>query len=81
MKLVEYIVRTENINLITEATDTAIAAQIIQSQYLGYATNYLVTMSGLELRRRGTTPYQEGDRIFLSWEWQEALIFPDPSKS
>jgi len=79
---VKVVVRPENINFTAEATsDTACAAKIIQSQYLGYATSYLVEMSGLEfhvleLRRRGATPYQEGDRVFLSWEWQEALIFP-----
>lgn len=83
---VKVVIRPENINLTANTTDTAYAAQIVQSQYLGYATSYLVEMSGvefhvLELRRRGATPYQEGDRVFLSWEWQEALIFPDTSKS
>lgn len=78
---VKVVVRPENINLTAEVSNTACAAKIIQSQYLGYATSYLVEMSGiefrvLELRRRGATPYQEGDRVFLSWEWQEALIFP-----
>ncbi len=78
---VTVVIRPENINLTAEASHTAYAAKIIQNQYLGYATSYLVDMSGvefhvLELRRRGATPYQEGDRVFLSWEWQEALIFP-----
>ena len=30
----------------------------------------------MELRRRGTIPHQEGEQVFLSWKWSEALIFP-----
>ena len=45
------------------------------------AIGYLLSMADLklhvmELRRRGTIPHQEGEQVFLSWEWSEALIFP-----
>lgn len=75
---VRLVVRPENICL--NRDNTGHAATIIQSQYLGYATSYLVQAIGLnfhvmELRRRGTSPYKEGERIFISWEWTEALIF------
>jgi spermidine/putrescine transport system ATP-binding protein len=74
---VRLVVRPENIYL---NRATGHAATIIQSQYLGYATSYLVKAIGLnlhvmELRRRGTNPYKEGERVFISWEWTEALIF------
>ena len=74
---VRLVVRPENICL---SHATGYAATIIQSQYLGYATSYLVNALGLtlhvmELRRRGTSPYKEGERVFISWEWTEALIF------
>ena len=74
---VRLVVRPENICL---SHETGYAATIIQSQYLGYATSYLVNAIGLnlhvmELRRRGTSPYKEGERVFISWEWTEALIF------
>lgn len=75
---VRLVVRPENICL--NHANTGHAATIIQSQYLGYATSYLVQAIGLnfhvmELRRRGTSPYKEGERVFISWEWMEALIF------
>ena len=75
---VRLVVRPENICL--NCTNIGYAATIIQSQYLGYATSYLVNAIGLdfhviELRRRGTSPYKEGERVFISWEWTEALIF------
>ncbi|WP_201277920.1 ABC transporter ATP-binding protein [Scytonema millei] len=75
---VRLVVRPENICL--NRADIGYAATIIQSQYLGYATSYLVQAIGLnfhvtELRRRGTSPYKEGERVFISWEWMEALIF------
>jgi spermidine/putrescine transport system ATP-binding protein len=74
---VRLVVRPENICL---SHETGYAATIIQSQYLGYATSYLVNAIGLnlhvmELRRRGTSPYKEGERVFISWEWTDALIF------
>lgn len=75
---VRLVVRSENICL---SHDTGYAATIIQSQYLGYATSYLINAIGLtlqvmELRRRGTNPHKEGERVFISWEWTEASIFP-----
>ena len=75
------VVRPENIILTTEASSVGCHATIIQSQYLGYATSYLLSMAGLELhvmelRRRLTKPHQEGKQMFISWEWSEALIFP-----
>ena len=75
---VRLVVRPENICL--SRADIGYAATIIQTQYLGYATSYLVNAIGLnfhvmELRRRGTSPYKEGERVFISWEWTEALIF------
>ena len=78
---VRLVVRPENIILTTEASSIGCHATIIQSQYLGYATSYLLNMAGLELhvmelRRRGTKPHQEGKQMFISWEWSEALIFP-----
>lgn len=74
---VRLVVRPENICL---SHETGYAATVIQSQYLGYATSYLVNAIGLnlhvmELRRRGTSPYKEGERVLISWEWTEALIF------
>lgn len=82
---VQLVVRPENIILTREPTSAGCQAKIIQSQYLGYATSYLVYMAGLEfhvleLRRRGASPYQEGDQVFLCWKWQEALIFPPQSR-
>jgi spermidine/putrescine transport system ATP-binding protein len=78
---VRLVVRPENIILNTETPAIGYQATIIQSQYLGYATSYLLSMADLklhvmELRRRGTIPHQEGEQVFLSWEWSEALIFP-----
>lgn len=77
-RAVRLVVRPENICL--NRADIGYAATIIQSQYLGYATSYLVNAIGLnfdvmELRRRRTSPYKEGERVFISWEWTEALIF------
>ncbi len=56
-------------------------ATIQQSQYLGYATSYLLEWRGqgfeaLELRRRGSTPLAEGTPVSLAWDGSEALIFP-----
>lgn len=78
---VRLVVRPENIIITHESTGAGCEAMIIQSQYLGYATSYLIYMAGLELhvlelRRRGASSYREGNQVFLSWEWQEALIFP-----
>lgn len=80
-RAVKLVVRPENIILTTEYSEFGCAATIVQSQYLGYATSYLLQMQDLELhvmelRRRGTIPRREGEQVFLSWEWQEALIFP-----
>jgi spermidine/putrescine ABC transporter ATP-binding subunit len=74
---VRLVLRPENICL---SYETGHPATIIQSQYLGYATSYLVNAIGLnlqvmELRRRGTTPHKEGEEVFVCWEWTEALIF------
>lgn len=79
-KAVRLVVRPENI-ILTSDSRTECQATIIQSQYLGYATSYLLSMADLELqvmelRRRGTIPRREGEKVFLSWEWSEALIFP-----
>ncbi len=78
---VRVVVRPENIILTREPSGAGYQAMITQSQYLGYVTSYLLHTTGLdfhvlELRRRGAKPYREGDQVFLSWEWQEALIFP-----
>ena len=77
---VRLVVRPENI-ILNKTPAIGYQATIIQSQYLGYATSYLLSMAGLELhvmelRRRGTKPHQEGEQMFISWEWSEALIFP-----
>lgn len=77
---VRLVVRPENI-ILNKTPAIGYQATIIQSQYLGYATSYLLSMADLklhvmELRRRGTIPHQEGEQVFLSWEWSEALIFP-----
>ena len=77
---VRLVVRPENIILSREALNGGYQGTIMQTQYLGYATSYLLCTQDLELhvmelRRRGACPYQEGERVFLSWEWSEALIF------
>jgi spermidine/putrescine transport system ATP-binding protein len=79
-KAIRLVVRPENIVLKCDRSGAECQATIIQSQYLGYATSYLLRMQDLELhvmelRRRGGIPHQEGEQVFLSWEWSEALIF------
>ena len=79
-KAIRLVVRPENIVLTCDNSGAGCQATIIQSQYLGYATSYLLRMQSLELhvmelRRRGGIPHQEGEQVFLSWEWSEALIF------
>jgi spermidine/putrescine transport system ATP-binding protein len=85
---VRLMVRPENMTLLTEPTPTSLPVKILQSQYLGYSTSYLLqwaegretaplqhTFHALELRRRGSLPRSEGDTVYLAWNWSEALIF------
>ncbi|HEY9877266.1 MAG TPA: ABC transporter ATP-binding protein [Leptolyngbyaceae cyanobacterium] len=85
---VRLMVRPENMTLLSNAiaqppTDqlaTSLPVTILQSQYLGYATSYLLqlgsqTFHALELRRRGALPRLEGEAAYLTWHWSEALIF------
>lgn len=77
---VRLMVRPENMTLRSDAILSSLPVIILQSQYLGYATSYLLglgdqTFHALELRRRGSLPRQEGDVAHLTWDWSEALIF------
>lgn len=79
---VRVMIRPENMRLTAEP-GTHFTGQIKQSQYLGHATEYLVLSGGtmfrvLELRRRGAVPFREGATVGLSWNWDEALVYPEP---
>lgn len=75
---VRVMVRPENLALSREAHGTSWEGKIIQSQYLGHATEYLVAALGgefraLELRSRRT--YREGETVHLSFNENEALVY------
>ncbi|HEY9736561.1 MAG TPA: ABC transporter ATP-binding protein, partial [Trichocoleus sp.] len=71
---VRLMVRPENITLLSEPLSASFPAKILQSQYLGYATSYLLESAGdqssdiksqpslhaLELWRRGALPQPQG---------------------
>ena len=77
---VKVMVRPENVAL--SDNGPGIRGRIVQSQYQGHATQYLVecgtlTFRVLELRRRGASPREEGSDVTLRWNWDEALVYPD----
>jgi spermidine/putrescine transport system ATP-binding protein len=77
---VRLVVRPENIHVSADHSALGLPATIRLSQYLGYATHYILhssieNLQVLELRRRGTRLYHEGDNVYLSWDCSEALIF------
>jgi spermidine/putrescine transport system ATP-binding protein len=56
------------------------AGVIRLANYLGHGTEYLIersnhTYRALELRRRGAKPYNEGQTVDMSWNWDEALVY------
>ncbi len=75
---VRVMIRPEN----TTLGETGFRGQIIQSQFLGHSTEYLVRSGNsifhvLEARRRGTVPRAEGAFVSISWKWEEALVYPE----
>jgi len=79
---VNVMVRPENLRLSPQSNDDALAGVIKQAHYLGYATEYLVEstfgiLRALELRRRGTTPMGEGEKVSIGWRGDEALVYAD----
>jgi spermidine/putrescine transport system ATP-binding protein len=80
---VRVMVRPENLRLIPPAAGTR-PGTIRQASYLGHATEYLIasgpdTFRALELRRRGETPKAEGAEVGIGWNWEEALVYPEPA--
>jgi spermidine/putrescine transport system ATP-binding protein len=77
---VQMVIRPEYIRLSREPLADGYSAQVLQTQYLGYATSYLLQTLGhqlhaLELRHQGMTPYQEGEALWCQWNSTDALIF------
>jgi spermidine/putrescine transport system ATP-binding protein len=78
---VRVMIRPENVAL-SAAGGPGFEARIVQSQYEGHATRYLVEAGSilfhvLELRRRGAIPRPEGSTVTLGWIWDEALVYPE----
>ncbi len=77
---VKVMIRPENLQ-IRPAGQGVFDGEILQSLYLGPATDYLVRSGErifrvLELRRRGAVPHAEGAPVSLTWETEEALVYP-----
>lgn len=78
---VKVMIRPENLQLRPPGSG-GFDGKILQAQYLGPATEYIVqcgaeVFHALELRRRGATPHTENSPVSLSWNWQEALVYPE----
>jgi spermidine/putrescine transport system ATP-binding protein len=77
---VQLVIRPEYIQLSQEPWVDGFPAQVLQTQYLGYATSYLIQalghqLHGLVLRHPGMVPYPEGESLWCRWNSTDALVF------
>jgi spermidine/putrescine transport system ATP-binding protein len=73
-------VRPENFNIRADAPG-ALSGTIQQAHFLGHATEYVIACNdslfrALQLRQRGDAPIPEGQKVTLSWDWEDALVYP-----
>jgi spermidine/putrescine transport system ATP-binding protein len=78
---VQLVIRPENVLLSHTPLTEGYPALLRQVQYLGFGTRYLLHLTGhplhaLQLRHRGTLPFTEGEKLWVHWNWTEALVFP-----
>jgi spermidine/putrescine transport system ATP-binding protein len=78
---VQLMIRPENVSLSNTPSAEGYPVILRQVQYLGFGTRYLLQLAGhpihaLQLRHRGTLPFTEGEKLWVHWDWTEALIFP-----
>lgn len=80
---VRVMIRPENLRLTPRTdNDAGPGGTVMQSHYLGFATEYLVEsdfgiLRALEIRHRGATPLAEGTKVSIQWRSDEALVYRD----
>ncbi|MEZ5405090.1 MAG: ABC transporter ATP-binding protein [Verrucomicrobiia bacterium] len=78
---VQLMIRPENVQITSQQLPHSLSGKIVQAHYLGATTEYLIiTQLGpfrvLEIRQRGTPSHTEGANVFLSWNSENARIYP-----
>jgi ABC-type Fe3+/spermidine/putrescine transport system ATPase subunit len=76
----QWVIRPENVSLSNSPENGSYPAILKQVQYLGFGTRYLLHLAdhpiyALQLRHRGTIPFTEGEKLWISWDWTEAMVF------